>query len=274
MAVQQAETIFQDPLERQPQDIADRASGIGRERLNRTPLDMFVTALIGGGEVSMGGLAAMTVAGAVLANFPSVDLSLALVLGGLAFPIGFLFVILGRSELFTENFLIPVVAVFNRERSLGSLITLWALSWLGNIIACAATALLLSLPEVIGEPTREGYRAYTAYKLALSPIGVFGSAVVAGAVMTLLTWLLLAVQHPVGKILVIFGAGYLLSAANLSHSVISAAFLFTGFAAAQRSLGDVFVFVAIATLGNLIGGIVLVTLFRLVQAKESEQGQE
>lgn len=267
------EAVPEDSLEREPHDIADRASGIGRHRLERTPLDMFVTALIGGGEVSLGGLAAMAVTGTVLHTFPSVDLPLALVLGGLAFPVGFLFVILGRSELFTENFLIPVVAVFNRERSARSLLTLWSLSWLGNMLACGATALLLSVPEVIGEPIKEGYRAYAAYKLSLAPVGVFGSAVVAGAVMTVLTWQLLSVRDPVGKILLIFGAGFLLSAANLAHSVISAAFLFTGYAAAGHTLGDVLVFVAISTAGNLIGGTGLVTLFRLVQARESGQNQ-
>jgi formate/nitrite transporter FocA (FNT family) len=268
------ETVPEDPTEREPRDIADRASGIGRDRLKRTPLDMFVTALIGGSEVSMGGLAAMAVAGAILHTFPSVGFPLALVLGGLAFPIGFLFVILGRSELFTENFLIPVVAVFNRERPVGSLLSLWALSWLGNIVGCALTALLLSAPEVIGDPIREGYRAYAEHKLALAPLGVFGSAILAGGVMTILTWLLLSVQDSVGKILIIFGVAFLLCAANLSHSVISAAFLFTGFAAAHHSLGDVLVFVAISTVGNLIGGTVLVTLFRLVQAKESKQAAE
>jgi formate-nitrite transporter family protein len=51
----------------------------------------------------------------------------ALALAGLVFPIGFLFVIIGRSELFTENFLIPVVAVFKTEHTLGSLLSLWVL---------------------------------------------------------------------------------------------------------------------------------------------------
>src|SRR5579859_5441807 len=158
-------TTSGDVLEQEPQDIENRAEFVGAERLDRTLLEILVTAIIGGGEVSLGGLAAMTVVGAVLKAVPGSELSFALMLAGLVFPIGFLFVIVGRSELFTENFLIPVVAVFKTERTPGSLLSLWSLSWLGNMIGCVGTAVLLLVPNAIGEPIHQGYIAYTDYKL-------------------------------------------------------------------------------------------------------------
>jgi formate/nitrite transporter FocA (FNT family) len=114
--------------------------------------DILITAIIGGGEVSIGALAAMTVVGALVASFPSLDLFVAFALGGLVFPIGFVFVIVGRSELFTENFLIPVVAVFARERTIRSLMELWSVSWVGNMLGCAGMAVLLLVPGAI-DPT-------------------------------------------------------------------------------------------------------------------------
>jgi formate-nitrite transporter family protein len=258
-----------DPvLNEQPEEIVGKAIVIGRERLDRSALDILVTGLIGGAEVSLGGLVAMTIVGSVLQAAPAVGLYGALALGGLAFPIGFLFVILGRSELFTENFLIPVVAVYNRERSLGSLIELWALSWLGNLVACAAMAVLLTQPHALGDPIVAGYRAYSAYKLNMPPWGLFVSATLAGMTMTILTWLLLAVLHPVGKILIIFCAGYALFATNLSHSMVGSSLLLVGYRFVGRSLTSVLIWVLIATAGNLVGGIGFVTLFRLVQARE------
>ena len=176
------------------------------------------------------------------------------------FPIGFIFVIVGRSELFTENFLIPVVAVFKTDRTPGSLIELWTLSSVGNMIGYIGTAALLLVPEALGEPIRRGYVAYTEYKLTVPPSGVFVSAMLAGGVMTTLTWALLAVKDNVGRVVVICAAAYVLMAANLSHSIVSASVLLVGFVATQHGLGDVVVWLLIATAGNLVGGVGLVTL--------------
>lgn len=261
-----------DPILReQPEQIVEKATAVGRERLDRSALDILITGLIGGVEVSLGGLAAMTVVGATLQAAPAAGLYGALSLGALVFPIGFLFVILGRSELFTENFLIPVVAVFSGERTIPSLLELWALSWLGNVAACAGMAVLLSQPHALGDPILAGYRAYSVYKLSLPLWGVFVSAILAGMVMTILTWLLLAVQHSVGKILVIIAAGYILFASNLSHSMVGSSIIFVGYREAGRGVGDVALWVLIATLGNLAGGVGFVTLFRLAQAREKKR---
>jgi formate-nitrite transporter family protein len=262
-----------DVLDQQPEDIAARAETVGEERLGRSNRDIFITGLVAGVEVSMGGLAAMTVVGAALDNVPGLRLYGALALGALAFPMGFLFVIIGRSELFTENFLIPVMALLNRERSLRSLLELWALSWLGNMLACSAMAVLLSQSGAVGEPILDGYRAYTEYKLALAPHAVFLSAVLAGMVMTMLTWLLLAVRETVAKILCICGAGYLLFAANLSHSVVGAAVLFVGYHLAERGPAEVAGWLLMATLGNLVGGVAFVTVLRSVQVAERRRSQ-
>jgi formate/nitrite transporter FocA (FNT family) len=198
------ETTRKDALDREPREIAERAGGIGRERLDRTDWNILLTATIGGIEVSIGGLAAMLVVGAALA------------LGGFVFPIGLIFVILGRSELFTENFLIPVIAVLSGDRSQRSLFELFAFSWLGNLFGSAIIAALLFVPNAIGE-------------------------------------------------LILFGA-------NLSHSIIGASLLFVGFAAAGKTLVDVVAWIVIATIGNLVGGVGLVTPFRFAQARE--QGKQ
>src|SRR5579884_1913839 len=252
-------TTSEQPLElEQPHEIVQEASEEGRERLDRTNLDIILTALIGGGEVSLGGLAAMSITGPALAAFPALGLFGALALGGLAFPIGL-------------NFLIPVVSVYKGQRSLGSLLALWGLSWLSNVLGCAVTSLLLSAPHVLGDPILTGYYAYAEYKLAMPPLGLFCSAIVAGAAMTVLTWLLLAARHPVARLLLIYAAGYLLYAANLSHSIVGASMLFVGFAASGHTLWDVLGWIVLASAGNLVGGIGLVTLFRILQAREKQR---
>ena len=180
--------------------------------------------------------------------------------------------IVGRSELFTENFLIPVVAVFQRERTLRSLLSLWLISWVGNLIGCAGTSALVLVPDATSETIRLGYDRYTEAKLAVPILGVVASAALAGAVMTAMTWMLLSVRHPVGRMVAVVAGGYVLFAANLSHSIVSASVLMVGVVSAHADPFAAVRWLMLATLGNLIGGVGLVTLFRLTQA--SEQGKQ
>jgi formate/nitrite transporter FocA (FNT family) len=209
-----------------------------------------------------------------MVTWSGVDLYAGLALAGLVFPVGFIFVIMGRSELFTENFLIPVVSVFKTERTLGSLARLWVFSWAGNVLGCVGAALLLLVPNALGQPVLEGYAAYTAYKLEMPALAVFVSAVLAGGVMSTLTWSLLSVQHSVGRIIIIVAGAYVLMAANLSHSIVSASVLLVGFRLTDHSLGEVIVWLLIATAGNLVGGVALVTLFRLAQVRQGAEPRD
>jgi formate-nitrite transporter family protein len=258
---------LQPSLLEQPEEIVEQAVESGERSLERTARDIFTTALIGGVEVSLGGLAAMVVLGAALAAAPGLHLYGGLALAGIVFPIGFLFVILGRSELFTENFLVPVVAVLRRDVPPSALLKLWSLSWLGNMAGCFLMAVLISVPQAIGKPILGGYTAYASYKLDLPAVGVLFSAVLAGMVMTVLTWLMSAIVNAVVKVLAIWAAGYAIFATNLSHTVVSASLVFTGFHLAHRSVAAVAVYIALCTVGNLVGGVGLVTLFRLAQVK-------
>jgi formate-nitrite transporter family protein len=253
-----------------PEAIVDEAADQGRVRLDRSNLDIFITALIGGAEVSLGALGAMTVMGAVLAEGGQSSMPLAFALGALVFPIGFLFVVLGGSELFTEDFLIPVVSVYNGERSIGSLLVLWGLVWSGNAVSCVLTSLLLGVPGALDESIMHAYREYALHKLDRPLGGLVASSVLAGAVMTVLTWLMVAVREPMAKVAAIFAAGYVLFAANLSHSIVGAAALFVGLGGPGQELGRVLPWLAVATAGNVLGGVVLVTLFRVVQVRERQ----
>lgn len=250
-----------------PEEIVEQAVEHGERSLERLPRDILITAVIGGVEVSLGALAAMTVLGASMSAAPSLGLYGGLALAGLVFPIGFLFVILGRSELFTENFLVPVVAVLRRECTPWALLKVWGLSWAGNMAGCAIMALIVSAPEAVGRPLLHGYMAYTQYKLGLPAAAVFFSAVLAGMVMTVLTWLMSAIVNPVVKVFAIWAAGYAIFATNTSHTVVSAALVFVGFHLLHASPGAVAGYIGLCTIGNLVGGVGLVTLFRVAQVR-------
>lgn len=261
-----AESRTDPVLDEEPDEILERAAGVGIDRHDRSAVDILITAVIGGAEVSLGGLACVSLIGAVMAQKASFPLGLAA--GALVFPLGLFFVILGRSELFTENFLIPVVSVVNRERSAGSLGKLWTLSLTGNLIGCAGFALLVNVVDAFEPFVHAGYAEYAGSKLEHLGAGVFASGVVAGVIMTVLTWLLIASPDPLLKVVAIWGAGFAIIATGSSHVVVSSSILLAGFGDAGHDLVEVLIWLALATAGNVVGGVGLVTGFRLVQARE------
>src|SRR2546423_13582526 len=103
---------------------------------------------------------------------------------------------------------------------------------------------------------------------------VMASALLADAVKPAMTWMLLSVRHPVGRMLAIVAGGYVLFAANLSHSIVSASVLMVGTIMGHADLVVVIRWVVLATIGNLIGGVGLVTLFRLTQARQQGDDEE
>lgn len=269
-----AETESPDAvLDQEPVEIGERGAGVGEERLSRSSLDILITGVIGGIEVFFGGMAGAAVIGGLLTLKPDLPLYTALIAAGVVFPAGFVFVILGRSELFTENFLIPVVAVLSRRAQPRQLVTMWALAWLGNMIGCAVLAALVLVPHTLGDPIITGYTHYAAYKLDVPAAGTFVSAIFAGATMTVLTWLQLAIRSPIVKVLAIFAAGYTLFATNVSHVIVGSALIFVGFSHTSHGIIDVARWAGLATAGNLTGGVGLVTIFRMVQIWEKTRRQ-
>lgn len=119
---------------RQPEEIYRRARDRGRHRLTQPVFELVATALIGGFDVAFGVIAFALAAGAVAG---SVRPEVAHLVGALAFGIAFVFVVIGKSEFFTENFLVPVAGLERRSRA--SWLKLAEL-WVGTLLLNSSAA--------------------------------------------------------------------------------------------------------------------------------------
>ncbi len=112
------------PLGSHAPEIIQDASKVGATRLQRSTAGDAITSFIGGMSVSFG-VVAMVWAAASLGGEGGAP-SAGHLAGALAFPVGFLILLVGKSELFTENFFLPVTAVLERRGSLRQLAALWS----------------------------------------------------------------------------------------------------------------------------------------------------
>ena len=121
-----------------PPAMAARASDLGVAKAELDVTRTFVLAVLAGAFISLGAMFA-TVATADAANVP---FGITRVMGGVAFSLGLVLVVVAGAELFTGNNLI-VMAWADRRIPLGRLLRNWGIVYVGNLVGALATALLV-----------------------------------------------------------------------------------------------------------------------------------
>ena len=195
--------------------------------------------------------------------------SVAVLVGSVAFGIAFVFVVVGRSELFTENFLVPIAGLEGKNRqSWLKLGELWLAALVLNIAGGALLAIIVTSKGVL---TGNSHRPVVDLAEHLAGYGVltaFLSAIVAGALMTLMTWFVEGAAESMGvRILMSWIVGTLIVLGTFNHAIVSTIEIVFGMRyGAGVSVGDLFVNLGLAVGGNLVGGLLLVTFARTAQA--------
>jgi formate/nitrite transporter FocA (FNT family) len=247
------------PLE--PAEIYERTRQEGRRRLSRPLLELAATAFVGGFDVAFG-VVALTVAAGAVDRF----------VGALAFGIGFVFVVVGKSELFTENFLVPIAGLDRRNRSswlkLGEL---WATTLVLNLVGGVLLALLVTSKGVLPAEGHEEVRRIAEHLGSIGPGSAFISALVAGALMTLMTWFVEGAADSTGvRIVMSWIVGVVIVLGMFNHAIVSTIEMVFGMRyGADVSVGDLFANLGLAVGGNLVGGLLFVTFARSAQASAS-----
>jgi formate/nitrite transporter FocA (FNT family) len=186
------------------------------------------------------------------------------ILVALMYAAGFLFVVLGRSELFTEHTTLAVMPVLDGRASLGQLGRLWVLVYVSNLTGAALFAAFVSFlgPELgVIEP-----RAFGA--IASGLVGHPGwvillSGVLAGWLMGLLSWLVAASRDTIGQIFIVTLVTTAIGLSHLHHSIVGTAEVLAGVFSNQGiTMADFGKFLLWATLGNILGGFIFVALIK------------
>ena len=250
-----------------PEEIYDRAEAEGRRRLDMPPLEQVSTAFIAGVTIVFG-----IVALGVTESLAEPDLGAgpAKLLGALAFGIGLVFLVVGRSELFSENFFDPVAAAIDDGKlsEWARLLRLWVVVLVLNLVGGAVLVAVLTVEGALPSGAPETLTKIAEEIAAKEAPATLARAVLAGALLTLLSYLLHAVTSVRSRITVAFMVGYLVALGPFDHVVVSALHLLFGIWLSDAvGFGDLLVNVGLATAGNLVGGLLLMTLTHTAQVR-------
>ena len=188
---------------------------IGTEQLDRSASGLFLSAVSAGLDIGFGPFMVVT----VMALAPTETLATTVVTA-FVYAIGFVIVILGRSELFTEHTTLAVLPVLSTRATIGRLARLWTLVYAGNmvgVVAFSAGAVPLGIGLGLFSEVHAGRLA--EHLLGVGWWVMFGSAVAAGWMMGLVSWLVTAARDTVGQLVVILLITGSIALLGLHHSI-------------------------------------------------------
>lgn len=217
------------------------------------------------------GIAAYGILHALVA--PEFGPEMAKVAGAAGFALGLVFLIISRSELFTENFFDPVATAFD-DRS-GALVLrllrLWLIVLALNLAGGAVLTALLSIDGVMPAAAEASLRVAAEEIAAKSSPALFANALVGGALVTLLSFLIQAVDTAIARMVAAAAVGFVLAVGPFAHVVVTAMHLLFGvLGQADVTVANGVGIVAVAIAGNVIGGLGFVTLSHIAQARSEE----
>jgi formate/nitrite transporter FocA (FNT family) len=173
-----------------------------------------------------------------------------------AFAVGFIIVILGRMDLFTEFTTIAILPVLARQATLGALTRLWTVVYLGNILGAAVfgvlTAVLGKELGVITHPVLADLASdLTDHQWWVTLL----SALLAGWMMGVLSWLITGGRDTTSQILFIWVITAAIGLAHLHHSITGTAEMSAAFLIGASNSFELLHFLLWTTVGNALGGI-------------------
>jgi formate/nitrite transporter FocA (FNT family) len=247
--------------------ILEQEIAAGLTEIERPAPALLLSGLSAGLDVSLS-LLLMAVMKTLTADQPRV---VAEILVAMMYAAGFLFVVLGRSELFTEHTTLAVLPVLDGRASLAQLGRLWALIYLANQVGAALFAAFLSFlgprlgvidTRVFGE-IASGLVEHPGWVILLS-------GVLAGWLMGLLSWLVAASRDTISQIFIVALVTTAIGLAHLHHAVVGTAEVLAGvFSGQGATLPDFGKFLLWATLGNILGGVLFVALIKFGHIRSS-----
>lgn len=248
--------LFNDAY--QPSQIAQRVEEMGVAKARADALSLFVLAVLAGAFISLGALFFTVVITGSSLGFGATRL-----LGGLSFCLGLVLVVIGGAELFTGNNLLAM-AWASRLISTREVLRNWLLVYLGNVLGCLGTVVLVVWADVAslgGGAVGETALSIASGKAQLGLGEAFARGILCNVLVCLAVWLAMGGHSVTDKLLAILLPISAFVTLGLEHSIAN--WFFLPFGLALDAQGSLSISAAAKNLaavsaGNIVGGTLLV----------------
>ena len=203
------------------------AQTVGVAKATSPWLTVFVLGILAGSYIAFGGLLSTTVTFDAAAKW---GIGFTKILGGAAFSVGLMLVVIAGAELFTGNNLM-ISSVMIKQITFSTMVKRWGIVFLANFIGSMIIVLVFYFSGLW--KTGDGALGVAAVKVAYNKVALsFGEALWRGIgcnwLVCLAVWMALAARQVIGKIFAIFFPIMAFVAIGFEHSVANMYFIPTG----------------------------------------------
>lgn len=255
-----------------PARIAHLVEEVGVKKARLPLVQTLTLGVLAGAFIAFGGMFyTLAVTGSELGLGP------ARLLGGLAFSLGLVLVVIGGAELFTGNNLIVMAWADGRVGTAG-LLRNWILVYAGNLAGALGMAVLVQLSGTLSlgdGALAEKAAAIAQAKVAIGPLEAFVRGVLCNMLVCLAIWMCFAAHTVAGKVLAIVFPVTAFVALGFEHSVANMYLIPIGALQTAGTIGiaDMLGNLIPVTLGNIVGGGALVALvYWLIYLRQAPEG--
>lgn len=238
----------------------------GEEELRRKKMSLLWSGISAGIVISL------SVLGEAIfrANLP--DTPARYLVENLGYSLGFLMVIVGRMQLFTENTMTTVLPLLDKPgwKVLGQTAALWGIVLLANVIGAFIVALFYIFSGAIGDALMVAMMELSLHAMGFAPGEAFARGIPAGVLVAAIVWMLPQVKDAAVAIIIIFT--WLIAAGDFTHIVAGSVEMAMLIVAGELNPVDgLFDFFLPVLAGNVIGGTAIFTMLIYGQTRRDRE---
>lgn len=191
----------------------------------------------------------------------------------LGYSMGFLAVIMGRMQLFTENTITTVLPIMRARtwRSFVSMLRLWVIVLAANVVGAFAAAALFIWTPAISSDVIPAILDLSHHATGMGAYEGFWRAIPAGVIVALIVWMLPQADETAFFLILVFT--WLIAAGDFAHIVAGSVEMAVMILDGQLGFsGAVFGFFLPVLSGNIIGGTIIFTLLAWGQVRDEVEG--
>ena len=227
----------------------------------------FLSAMLAGMFVGFGVLLAFTAGGMLKeGGVPGVKFIM-----GACFGVALSLVLMAGAELFTGSNFVMAVGVFQKKVTIKDAVTVWVICWLGNLAGSILLAGMYTLTGLCSGSVEALLAETTLTKMTIAPGELFMRAVLCNMLVCLAVWCGTKMKSESGKLIMVFWCLITFFTAGFEHSVANMSTMMIGLmnpAQLEIGLGGYIYNLAVATIGNMAGGILFLAVPYFLIAKE------
>jgi formate/nitrite transporter FocA (FNT family) len=254
------------------QDIYEQVANNARQELGRSTISLAISGLAGGIFMGLSALG-NAIAIALLTRSGTMPTNTILFVGKMFYPLGFIVVILGRSQLFTENTLYPVALVLAEKRHFWKTLRLWATVLPANVLGALVFAALASLTNAVHPDVVQALAQLGLDAIHNPPATIFWSGVMGGWIIATVAWLVSGSHSITGSVMIIWMLAFVVGLGNFAHCIAASGEVLAAILVGKAGWMSYPTWLIPAVAGNICGGVGMVTLLeygQVIYGKDAE----